>query len=96
MARAGGLKPLLFHDEEPLIATSAVAPAEPSDGAMLKAASNRKVSELPAQGFQTLMARLATLSRMRAKPRSESSAELEMAATPTPLQVGEQRIGVQP
>ena len=80
------LKPLLFHDEEPTAATSPVAPAEPSDGAALKAATKRTTSGLPAQGFQGLMAHLATLSRLRVKPRSESAAEFEMTSTPTPLQ----------
>ena len=80
------LKPLLFHDEEPLPATSPVAPAEPSDGAALKAATKRTTSGLPAQGFQGLMAHLATLSRLRVKPKSESAAEFEMTSTPTPLQ----------
>lgn len=65
------LKPLLFHDEEPLPATSPVAPAEPSDGAALKVAMKRTASGLSAQGFPGLMAHLATLSRFRMRPRSE-------------------------
>ncbi len=80
------LKPLLFHDGEPTAAASPVAPAEPSDAAALKAAAKRTASGPPAQGFQGLMARLATLSRLRVKPRSEAAAGLEMTSTPTPLQ----------
>lgn len=80
------LKPLLFHDEDPPEAASVVAPAETSDGAALKAATKRTVSGLPVQGFQGLMAHLATLSMMRMKPKSETSAEFDMTSTPTPLQ----------
>ncbi|MCY3997226.1 MAG: hypothetical protein OXF07_13905 [Rhodobacter sp.] len=43
------------------------------------------VAELPAQGFQGLMERLATLSRRRVRPGSESAAGLGMTSTPTPL-----------
>ncbi len=78
------LKPLLFHDGEPTAAASPVAPAEPPDAAAPRAAGRRTASGLPAQGFQGLMAHLATLSRLRVRPRSESAAEFEM--TPTPLQ----------
>ncbi len=80
------LKPLLFHDEDPPEAASAVAPAGTSDGAALKAATKRTTSGLPVQGFQGLMAHLATLSMMRMKPKSETSAEFDMTSTPTPLQ----------
>ena len=80
------LKPLLFHDENPPQQPSAVAPAECSYGAARKAATKHTVSGLPVQSFQTLLAHLATLSKMRMKPKSQTVAEFDMTSTPTPLQ----------
>ena len=59
-------------------------PPAPSDGAALKAATKRTVSELSVLGFQDLMAHLATLSRMGMKPKSETFGEFEMTSTPPP------------
>ena len=62
-----------------------------------QAATKRTASGLPVQGFQGLMAHLATPSRLRVKPRSESAAEFEMTSTATPLQAEAfQLLGVRP
>ena len=63
------LTPLLFRDEDPasgeLRRTSIVAPARRSKSADAKAADHANAQGHPAQGFQSLLATLATLSRVR-------------------------------
>lgn len=81
--------PLLFDDEDRTRAegTSAVAPAERSEGAKRKASRKRTVDDLPAHSFRTLLADLATLTRNRCvQPQVAPDHELTMLSTPTPLQ----------
>jgi Transposase DDE domain len=61
------LKPLLFEDEDRLVAnaerSSLVINAQRSDGAKAKDATKRTVDGLPVQSFQALLAHLATMAQ---------------------------------
>ena len=78
------LKPLLFDDETSRQA--AAAPTKRSRGAALKAATKWSTSGLTVQSFHCLMTHLATLSKVRVRPKLETVAEFDMTSTPTPLQ----------
>ena len=80
------LKPLLFDDEDKPRPASAVAQAKPSEAARRKASTRVTTSGLPVHNFNDLMKKLATLSKVEMKPKSETAASFEMLTTPTELQ----------
>ena len=78
------LTPLLFNDaERQVLRTTDVVRSDP---AKKKAATKRTTSGYPVQSFQSLMAHLATLAKLRVNPRSETAASFEMLSQPTDLQ----------
>src|SRR5215469_5620781 len=81
------LAPLLLDDEDPAAAqaqrTSVVAPAQRSQSAAEKAASQKTADGLPVHSFQSLLADLATLTRNRVRMGEQA---FDMLATPTAIQ----------
>ena len=81
------LAPLLFDDEDPAAAqaqrTSVVAPAQRSQSAAEKAASQKTADGLPVHSFRSLLADLATLTRNRVRMGEQA---FDMLATPTAVQ----------
>ena len=80
------LAPLLFQDELKTESASAVAKAERSERGNSKAACKRTENGLPVNSFKGLMKHLATLSKARMIPKSETAGEFEMLSTPSDLQ----------
>jgi transposase len=80
------LAPILFDDEQPTPKASPVAPAERSTKAQQKAHSKQTPDRMPVQGFQSLLADLATIVKNRIRPRNAEAAAFDMITTPTPLQ----------
>jgi len=80
--------PLLFDDEqrgEPH-ASSPVAPAQRSAGAMAKARTKRTADALPVQSFRDLLRDLATISQNRIQPTRQALPPFDMVTRPTALQ----------
>src|SRR6516225_2015590 len=81
------LAPLLFDEEDPAAAqaqrTSVVAPAQRSQSAAEKAASQKTADGLPVHSFRSLLADLATLTRNRVRMGEQA---FDMLATPTAVQ----------
>jgi hypothetical protein len=90
--------PLLYRDETPPARVDPVAPRERSAGALAKEGSHRTPEGFPVQGFGTLLAELATLTRNRVVPAgTDEQAAFEVLAEPTPLQARAfELIGVSP
>jgi hypothetical protein len=75
------LAPLLFDDEDPVLA------AQPSESAKRKKPKLRTEEGLPIQSFATLMAELGTRARYRCRTASDPDGpKLQRLAEPTPLQ----------
>jgi len=84
------LKPLLFEDADTAAANaerpSPVAKAQRSDGAKTKDATRRAADGLPVQGFQALLAHLATLTRNVVTFGSAAETTCLKLTSPTPIQ----------
>lgn len=79
--------PLLFKDEDPVLAADPVAPARRSPGALRKARTQRLEDGTPVHSLRTLLRELASLTRSRVLvPGTAQAASFEKCATPTPLQ----------
>ena len=81
------LAPLLFDDQDHEAAqaqrTSIVAPAQRSQSAQAKAASQQTADGLPVHSFRSLLADLATLTRNRVRLGEQA---FDMLTTPTAVQ----------
>jgi hypothetical protein len=84
------LKPLLFEDEDRLVAnaerSSLVINAQRSDGAKAKDATKRTVDGLPVQSFQALLAHLATMARNVVTFGDAAETTCVKLTSPTPIQ----------
>jgi transposase len=89
------LAPMLFDDEDKDLAQSLrdsiVAPAKRSPSAVAKAATKQTSDGKPVHSFQTLIEDLATLTKVRYRPRnlqlsSPEQADFTVVTTPTPVQ----------
>ena len=81
------LAPLLFDDDDKPQAqaarTSAVAPAQRSDAAKLKANTKQTSDGLRVHSFQTLLGDLATIARNTIQPKDKTIADFDMLTQPT-------------
>ena len=84
------LKPLLFEDEDRLVANaerlSLVITAQRSDGAKAKDATKPTVDGLPVQSFQALLAHLATMARNVVTFGDAAGTTCLKPTSPTPIQ----------
>ena len=84
------LAPLLFEDDDKesaeALRPSIVAPAQPSEKAQRKAYTKRTEEGLPVHSFQTLLAHLATLVKIRIQPKLPGVEAFDQITQPTPLQ----------
>lgn len=87
------LAPILFDDDDrdagEALRSSVVAPSVRSPAACQKAASKRTEDGLPVHSFQTLLADLGTLARVRYRvktPGSKKTSEFERLTEATPVQ----------
>ena len=84
------LAPILFDEDDPLMAhsqrSSAVAPAQRSASAKIKAQRKRTKDDLPVHSFQTLLKDLSTINIDRIQPRQPGAPAFEKMTIPTVVQ----------
>ena len=84
------LAPMLFDDDDraggEAKRASVVAPAQPSDRALAKAASKRTEHDEPVHSFRTLLHDLATIVRNRVVPKVPDPHPFDITTRPTALQ----------